>query len=241
VRINTNSNTKRTFVLICLALVLRPVCGARFQNLDFDAGHTNITVSIPRDEGDGYGPIGDLLPGWRLLQGTNDVSLIGLNLNPIGLGVASIYNANFQGVGAPVFGNYSLGLYPGYNLLFQYRPFSLVQQGDVGPEVRSIRFFNFGSPVELRLNGTMIPLSYDYQPGGTDPNNRLAVVTGDVSAFAGQTVELKFTTLDINNSAVNWLDSIEFTAQIVPEPATVVLLSLGFLMLGRKLARRLNS
>jgi hypothetical protein len=232
---------KKLLALIWLATALRPACGAQFQNLDFDAGRTNVTIPIPPDEGDGYGPAADLLPGWRLLQGTNDVSLIGLNLNPIGLGVGSIYTANSPGFDAPVFGNYSLGLYPGYNLLFDYQPFSLVQQGSLGPEIRSIRFFNYGSPLEVRLNGTLIPLIYDYQPGGADPDTRLALVTGDVSAFAGQAVELKFTTLDVPNSVINGLDSIEFTAQIVPEPVTFVLLGLGLLLPGRKLARRFKT
>ena len=232
---------KKSLALICLSIALQQVRGAPFQNLDFDAGQTNITISIPPDEGDGYGPVADLLSGWRLLQGTNEVSLIGLNLNPIGLGVSSIYNADSQGFDAPVFGNYSLGLYPGYNLLFEYRPFTLVQQGDLGPEIRSIRFFNYGGPVELRLNGTLIPLDYAYQPGGTDPDTRLAVVTGDVSDFAGEFVELRLTTVDAPNSAVNGLDSIEFTTQIVPEPGVLALLSSGMLLLTSKLARRLNS
>src|SRR5439155_3995715 len=100
-------------------------------------------------------------------------------------------------------GKYSLGLYPGYNLLFDYQPFSLVQTGDIGANIQSVRFINYGSPFELRVNGTPISLTYEYQPGNTDPDTRLAVVTGDLSAFAGQTVQLKFTTLDMAGSVVN--------------------------------------
>jgi hypothetical protein len=231
---------KKPVALICMMIAWQPVWTAQFQNLDFDAGRTNLILPIPPDEGDGYGPVGDLLPGWRLLQGTNDISLIGLNLNPISLGVASIYGANSRGFDAPVLGTYSLGLYPGFNLLFQYQPFSLIQVGDIGAEVRSIRFINYGSPFQLSLNGTLIPLIYDYQPGGPDPDNRLAVVMGDVSAFAGQTVELRFATLDLPGSVINGLENVEFSAQAVPEPGGVALLLTGGLLLRFQMRRRQN-
>lgn len=231
---------KKTVALICLVVAGPSVRAAQFQNLDFDAGQTNLILPIPPDEGDGYHPVADLLPGWRLLQGSNDISLIGLNLNPIGLGVASVYDTNSRGFDAPVLGRYSLGLYPGFNLLFQYQPFSLVQVGDIGAEVRSIRFINYGSPFQLSVNGTLIPLTYDYQPGGTHPDTRLAVVIGDVSAFAGQTVELRFTTLDLAIGVINGLENVEFSAQAVPEPGVVALLLTGGLLLRFQLRRRQN-
>jgi len=52
-------------------------------------------------------------------------------------------------------------------------------------------------------------------------------VTGNISAFAGQTVQIEFTTLDIPNSVVNGLDNPEFSAQAVPEPPETALLLLG--------------
>jgi len=223
---------KKYLGAIWLGAVLPSVFGASFQNLDFDSARTNITVSLPPDQGAGYGPTSDLLPDWQLLQGTSEISQVGLDLNPISLGTASIYDANWPGFPAPVSGNYSLGLYPGYNLIFDYQPFSLVQTGDIGPNIQSIRFINYGSPFELQLNGTPISLTYEYQPGNTDPDTRLAYVTGDISAFAGQTVQLKFTTVDIPDSVLNRLDNIEFSTQIVPEPDIIVLLSIGLTLSG---------
>ena len=214
--------------MCCLIAGVLPAHAAALQNLGFDSAITN-TITV--DQGVSYGPVSDLLPGWQLFQGSNQVSSIGYDLNPIGLGVASIYDASSQGFPAPVSGKYSLGLYPGYNLLFDYQPFSLVQTGDIGANIQSVRFINYGSPFELRVNGTPISLTYEYQPGNTDPDTRLAVVTGDLSAFAGQTVQLKFTTLDMAGSVVNGLDDLQFNAQVAPEPhATVVLLlGMGFL------------
>ena len=125
-----------------------------------------------------------------------------------------------------------------YNLLFDYQPFSLVQTGDIGANIQSVRFINYGSPFELRVNGTPISLTYEYQPGNTDPDTRLAVVTGDLSAFAGQTVQLKFTTLDMAGSVVNGLDDLQFNAQVAPEPHTTVLLLLGMGLLAFESRRR---
>jgi hypothetical protein len=186
---------RKTLTILCvLGIVSSPASAAQFQNLGFDAAQTNITIPLPPDQGVGYGPATDLLPGWQLFQGNSQVSSIGCNLNPISLGVASLYDANSQGFPAPVSGGYALGVYPGYNLLFQYQPFSLVQSGDLAANVQSIRFNNFGSPFQLQVNGVSIPLSYEYQPGSGSLDTRLAVVTGDVVQFAGQTVTLPFTT-----------------------------------------------
>jgi len=233
---------KTCLAIVCaLVLALSSAFAATFQNLDFDSAATNITLSLPPDQGVGYGPASDLLPGWQLFQGTDPVSQVGCDLYPISLGVASIYDANSQGFPAPVSGRYSLGLYPGYNALFEYAPFSLVQTGDIGANVQSIRFINYGSPFELRVNGTLIPLSYEYQPGGTNLDTRLANVTGDVSAFAGQNVQLKFTTLDVAGSVVNGLDGIGLSTQAAPEPGETVLFLLGLCLMGYEFGSRRRS
>ena len=139
---------KTCLAIVCaLGLAWSSAFAAAFQNLDFDSSATNITLGLPPDQGVGYGPASDLVPGWQLFQGTDPVSLAGYDLYPISLGVASIYDSNSQGFPAPVSGRYSLGLYPGYNALFEYQPFSLVQTGDIGANVQSIRFINYGSPI----------------------------------------------------------------------------------------------
>jgi len=51
----------------------------------------------------------------------------------------------------------------------------------------------------------------------------------DVSAFAGQTVELEFTTP--NSFLFYGLDSISFSPQIIPEPSPRMLFGLGGLIL----------
>ena len=87
---STNASMKPCLAIVCaLGLALSSAFAATFQNLDFDSATTNITLSLPPDQGVGYGPASDLLPGWQLFQGTDPVSpLVGYNLNPISLGVA---------------------------------------------------------------------------------------------------------------------------------------------------------
>jgi len=69
----------------------------------------------------------------------------------------------------------------------------------------------------------------------------LANVTGDVSAFAGQTVQLKFTTVQMPGSVVNGLDDIGLSAQTAPEPAETALFLLGLCLMGYEFGRRRRS
>ena len=60
---------------------------------------------------------------------------------------------------------------------------------------RRLRFLTYALPLELRVNDILIPLEFDYSRfPSTDPIMRAGDAFGDISAFAGQTVELKFTT-----------------------------------------------
>jgi hypothetical protein len=51
-------------------------------------------------------------------------------------------------------------------------------------------------------------------------------ILGDISAFAGQEVELKFVTRSVS-FGYNGLDSIRFSAEAVPEPGALPLLLVG--------------
>src|SRR5437660_4755940 len=79
----SDTTMKMRLATVCALVGLSPMlCAATFQNFDFDSAVTNITISLPPDEGVGYGPASDLLPGWQLFKGTNQVSSIGYDLNP---------------------------------------------------------------------------------------------------------------------------------------------------------------
>ncbi|MEO8426221.1 MAG: hypothetical protein ABI651_03830, partial [Verrucomicrobiota bacterium] len=183
-----------------------------------------------------YGPIGELLPGWQLSSGTNAFApndLIGFNLSLPGAGYATLYFSN---------GNFSLGLRPGIDFsTLEPVPYSLFQSGNVPADARTIRFFNFGLPLELRVNGTVVPLFHSDVHSAAPPTViGLADVFADVSVFAGQTVELRFTT-PVQSGFLSGLDSISFSPQTIPEPAPGFLLGLGGLfMVCRRILRCLN-
>ena len=71
------------------------------------------------------------------------------------------------------------------------------------------------SKVSLSIDGTEIPLVAETAGG-------FSYVSGDISIFSGQSVEMKFTA----PSDVSGLDNIMF---VVPEPSVWVLFALGAL------------
>jgi hypothetical protein len=61
------------------------------------------------------------------------------------------------------------------------------------------------------------------------------VYGADVSAWAGQTAQLSFTTFAENphqNNQYLYLDAIQFSTQSIPEPSTFALAGLGSLFVG---------
>ena len=156
---------------------------------------------------------------------------------PLGAGYATLVGlVASASTASPVSGLYSIVLGP--NVAFPngtrtFIPASIAQTGDIPNGAQLIRFTSYNSPVELRANGTFVPLTYDYHTlvlGGVPI--QVADVTGDISAFSGTTAELKFITVDSPNIYKYGLDSISF--DIVPEPGTLSLLGVGLLFLLRR-------
>jgi len=157
-----------------------------------------------------------------------------VNLTFVDVGLASLYNSDnfapFPRNLFPVQGLYSFAMVPGYGINGMpgpYTPFILSQTGDVPANAQTLHFRIYGNPFEVRVNDTLLPVSYTQGPQTTNPNTRKSDAVADISAFAGQTVTLKFTTLDTDGltTFVNGLDSIYFAP--VPEPGTLVIFSAG--------------
>src|SRR5262249_7607506 len=155
------------------------------------------------------------LPGWQLFTGPNSQGLIGLNLFPLGIPYATIVSAGAAGAtGSPVDGLFSLAFAP--NVSFSggartFIPAFIEQTGDIPFGAQCIRFTSYGSPVELRINGSVVPLAYDYHTVSLVGGSVLvANVVGNISTFAGTTADLKFITLDSPNIYKYGLDSISF-------------------------------
>jgi hypothetical protein len=201
---------------------------ADFGNLDFESASTNNFYRFHRDPltgfTTGYGPAGDLMPRWRpfisLLGSTREESAIFLN---VVLGESFSLFDQFSFDELPYVGNYSLAASPGGQGLAGIRHDFMTQGGFVPPEALSLRFLGFGDPWDVYLNDVQVPLiGYDTPlvPG------EFREILGDISAFAGQEVELKFVTRSVS-FGYNGLDSIRFSPEAVPEPGAAALLLAG--------------
>ena len=219
---------KKLLVAVLLAASFKEGNSAPFQNLGFDEANTN-GVGV-----DSFGPATQLLPGWRLSSVIREETLIGYNVSLAGLNFATLYDMSYSRFGTPppVEGKYGLGLWPGPASEDLDAPYHLSQTGDIPGDAKTIHFTDFAGPFELRVNGELVPLVYYVPPNYPPPlfNRGVPVpVVGDISAFAGKTAELEFTTVAIigPSDALRGIDSIFFSPDLIPEPSTWALCGLA--------------
>jgi hypothetical protein len=200
---------------VVAALTLIPIDAAPFQNLGFDLANTNNLVVDPGSPFHGTGSTQDLLPGWELTKGGVPQTTLGLNLSLLSLGYATLISYDqSQYFGLPVEGAYGLQLVGSAG---NQDPFALSQRGDVPSDTQLLTFRYDGFPFLLSINGT--PL--------TPTTQSSTLEAFDVSAFAGQTVDLTLSPLGPavpTQGGSSYIDSIAFA---VPEPAICVLLALA--------------
>jgi hypothetical protein len=206
------------------ALAVSSVCvgfvqAAPFENLGFDLANTNRVTVTPGAAFAGTGPTEDLLPGWQLFKGTVPQTTLGLNLSLLSGGYATLISADQgQYFGWTVEGSYALDLFGSAG---DQDPFSLSQRGDIPADAQWLCYRYEGYPFLLDINGT------ELQSARQSPNSEAF----DISAFRGQTVDLRLTVLGPampSEAGYSVVDSIAFT---IPEPSTWVLISLGCLAL----------
>jgi hypothetical protein len=172
-----------------------------------------------------------MLPAWQLSLGTNLETQVGYDVDPSGGGISTLYDANNRS-GFPTFSQYFLALYPSPEL------YHLTQSGDVPTDARSIHFIVYSSAIELRINGSLVPVTYDaarLPPQSGVDFHRYANGSADITAFAGQIVQLELSNID--PSTPTGVDTIFFSPIPIPEPSVVALLSLGVVLLIRRRGR----
>ena len=193
-----------------------------FQNLDFESA--NVTGNSPA-----LVPIANALPGWVGYIGNNQVTQI--VYNTVSLGAAAITLQSSSSTIHPIAGNYSVFLQGQFNPndVPGRASVAVAQSGQVPMAARSLLFWGSvdGSSGSLvpSFNGQIIPLVL------LQPATNHLVWGGDISAFAGQTGELRFTALS-GSTTGGYLDNISFSTNSVPEPSTVALTITGVFLFG---------
>jgi hypothetical protein len=216
-------------LLSCLLMLAPAARTAEFRNLDFESANTNslywLVYDPIFDATLGFGSVEDLVPGWELF--TSILGNPGRKENDIHLNNWTVenfaVNDNSSPLRHPHDGTYSFTAGPGGQGVAGLRKDYMTQIGVVPGDAFSLRFLAFGDPWDVYLNDVEITLiGYDTPlvPG------EFREILGDISAFAGQEVELKFVTRSVS-FGYNGLDSIRFSPEAVPEPGALPLLLAG--------------
>ncbi len=197
---------------------------AGFQNLDF------ASASIPTGtQPNSLVAVGAALPGWTVYVGASQQATVLYNSVDFGTAIVSLF-----GPGSPFSG------IPGS----AYTPVLQAGEGFSGPVSAAIAqtglipaganslLFSASLPNlagwQVTVGGRVIPVSQGPQISGA-----FYEYVGDISAFAGQTDELRFTALGGEGSFVTmYVDSISFSSSPAPEPGTCALLLSGAVMFG---------
>ena len=210
---------KLLLLRITLCLVEARLCGqGNFQNLDFEA------ANIQQTQAPGFVNVTDALPSWTVYYGTSQQSQVIYNTIALGSTEVSLHGTNGGGANS-IEGGFSVFLQGGLTATD-----ASIRQTSLVPVFAESILFKAQPGSEsllVSLGGQNIPFFVLV----TGPNYTL--YGGDVSAFANQTLELKFSALHEVNGPNWWnIDSIEFSPNAIPEPSIFGLFALGSLLLG---------
>lgn len=223
-------------VLLANSCVLSAVGQGAFQNLNFESANV---PSLPPDQV-AILPLTNVFPGWTGYSGTSLVTQVYYNGYSLGSALITLINSNTADVGQNVIeGKYTATLSAGVDLttIQGIVPSALAQTGTIPTNTESLRFSATplwpGSISNLVItfaghNLAFFPLA----------NRGNSVEYGvDISAFAGQSGELRFSEQPITrNDATIVLDKILFSSIPVPEPSTTAFLVLGLFLSARRLS-----
>jgi uncharacterized repeat protein (TIGR03803 family) len=209
-------------LLLLALLFLGPLHAAAFQNLGFESP---VFVPVPSSYQGSMDPV-SALPGWTVFWGTNLAPYVlydGEFLDSAGI---SILDTNrpygFQALTQTIKGRYTLLLQGGFSLSsYPARQYvSIAQTSTINSTDRTMLFDVQGANFAVSVAGqTITPYALASFPNYTQYGV-------DVSAFSGQTVEIRFTVfpypppgLAINNV---YLDAISFSSSALSAPPVIV-------------------
>jgi len=215
---------RRFFIFVVGGLLCAgsPCCFSQgtFINLNFE----NPIPPLPA--GPASLPITRALPGWTGYIGDRQEDNI--LYNSISLGAAAITLHDASSSRPPIAGGYSITLQGQFNPNdMPGRPSAAIAQtGQIPLNAKSLILWEgtTGSLVPS-FAGQTIPLFL------LETSTNHTLWGGDISAFAGQTGELRLTALS-GSMTGGYLDNISFSTLSIPEPSVFALTGIGALLLG---------
>jgi hypothetical protein len=164
------------------------------------------------------------IPGWTAYFGSSPLTSISYSTLSLGGANVSLIDTNNSSGLRPLRGRYSV-LLEGSGLGTPTVA-ALGQTGQIPVSALSMSFLfrSLNGELQVSFNGQPIPL---FQTGAT---TNYAILSGDVSVFAGQTGQLLFSASPIHNAG--FLDNIQFSSSSIPEPSALALVVLGGLFIG---------
>jgi len=189
-----------------------------FGNLDFESANV---PDLPPGQGEVGVSAANAFPSWVAYYDNGLASLIGHN-------TLSLAGAALCIEGPQYSSSYILqGQYTAY-LVGDHAPpggtagpnsTALAQVGQIPATALSLRFLiSPGSLFQVTFGSTTLPVT---DLGGT---SKFRLVGADISQFAGQTGELRFTA---SPNAGGYLDLITFSQVPIPEPSCLTMVALG--------------
>jgi hypothetical protein len=232
---------KKVFTLWVLGFSLGFSASSQsFQNMGFESA-TLVPVSGSEPYIIQWNPA---MPGWSGWMGQVQVTSLRYNAECLTVCTSlGIIDQPGNSWGAPLVGRYSAIISAGPYMGGPYQA-SIAQTGLIPSDAQSVRFFGLfngssqmapsADELIVSVGGQSLPIYSSLAPSG---NYR--VYSADVSAFAGQTAELRFTVAteaappgQPGRGSHLMLDFIFFSATPVPEPAVGILLLVGVCILG---------
>ena len=213
-----------TWLVAGLALLLSTggaVGQGTFQNLNFEAANV---PDVPAGEFGSDVSVSDGVPGWVVYIHGAQAGLMFHNNISTGGAVVAIYGPVWR-PGLILDGQYTVSLQPA--TAGPPSTAAIGQTGQLPQTAQSLRFYG-DSP-----NGAYV-VTFAGQPislvtlGST---STYTIFAGDISAFKGQTGELRFL-------GAGELDNISFSNLPIPEPGVFSLSALGALLVGWRALRR---
>jgi hypothetical protein len=199
--------------------------GQSFANLDFE--DTTITAVLLNPFSGIYAYIGNI-PRWSWSPLGNAAGVdpdTEVSLNTIVLNAPAVTLHGVDDIGYPAIeGNYSILLQSGGSRSVPSTGYSAIwQTGQVPSNAKSISYW--GGALQVTFNGQ--PLT----PVAISNAANYTIWGADISAYAGQTGELRFTKpwLPTSSGDGALLDNIQFSSMQVPEPSALALCGLSLL------------